>query len=186
MTTALETLKKEANEIISEAKWMKVYCKDTDDIFQIDDIEDTVAMIEEALERVKKALEDLKTVDLSSLDKILEAEEALENVDLSALYSYDKAYLNPIYQEVKGRIDAAITDIGLGYRVVSYERALESFEALVNATEFNSAEAISSYNKIVAIKEEIAAGVDTLEGTLRDRFNAANDKFATTYTERLF
>ena len=63
MTTALETLKKEANEIISEAKWMKVYCKDTDDIFQIDDIEDTVAMIEEALERVKKALEDLKKCD---------------------------------------------------------------------------------------------------------------------------
>ena len=60
MTTALETLKKEANEIISEAKWMKVYCKDTDDIFQIDDIEDTIAMIGEAYERAKKALEDLK------------------------------------------------------------------------------------------------------------------------------
>lgn len=60
MTTVLDNIKKEANEIINEAKWMKVYCKDSDDIFQIDDIEDTVAMIEEALERVKKNIEDLK------------------------------------------------------------------------------------------------------------------------------
>ena len=60
MTTALETLKKEANEIISEAEWMKVYCKDTDDIFQIDDIEDTIALMGEAFERAKKALEELK------------------------------------------------------------------------------------------------------------------------------
>lgn len=58
--TALNNIKKEANEIISEAEWMKLYCKDCNNIFQIDDIEDTVAMIEEVLERVKKNIEDLK------------------------------------------------------------------------------------------------------------------------------
>ena len=58
--TLLADIIRQAQNIVSEARWMEYYCHAKQDENQIGAIEDTVFCIEESIKAIKSSLEDLK------------------------------------------------------------------------------------------------------------------------------
>lgn len=127
----------------------------------------------------KKTIEELKTVDLSepTADLVLETIDKYNNIPWSNLYSWDKAYLQAGYDEVKAKIDAAITD---EVAVVLLDTAVTDVEEIVNdLTTVESVDAaIAAIEEANGIKDLIASP-DELEPDLKQQYDAALARLAT-------
>ncbi len=64
VSTLLNDIIKQAQNIASEARWMEYYCHAQQNEDQIGAIEDVVFCIEESLKAIKESIEDLKGEEL--------------------------------------------------------------------------------------------------------------------------
>lgn len=128
---------------------------------------------------VREGLKELKAVDYSTAEATVEAATKFDLLPYSKLYSFDQAYLQASYSEVKGIVDAAIEEHGDEVRVNLYELAVadleEAAQQLTTVDEVKTAVAKAEY--CLSLTENIVA--DELEAGLKTRYETAVGKYET-------
>ncbi len=123
---------------------------------------------------VRNKLQDLLTAKVGTIEEVLAAEDALNAIPYSQLYSYDRAYFADMYNSISNKISAAKEKLGDEIRIASFEKAVEQFKTLLEATEFDANAAVEVYKSILNMQEEYKE--ITFKGEYAGRYHFATEE----------